>query len=298
MQDYYKILGISPASTGQAIKKAYHRLAAKHHPDINPKGEEKFKQISHAYSVLSDKQQKKQYDSQRNRQTSAQQPHSQKSKTQSKSSSQYQQKSSYQSFHQKAPQSLDVEINLKITLEDAYFGFQKVISADIRNNGHIEKKQIPIKIPKGVREKTCLKLKNQGHCHNGKRGDLLAHIQLKKHSLFSLYGDNLVIQLPISFSDAVLGVQMNVPTLSGSARVKIPPHTHTGDLLRLKNLGFFKENGLSRGDLILEIHIDIPEQITQEEKKWFQHFRKNLELPPSVTKFNIQTRKYLSKKAG
>ncbi len=296
MKDYYNILKVSPVSNQTSIKKAYLKLAQKFHPDKNKSknATEIFKQITEAYQVLSDTQKRAEYDQirkQGQKQTSDSFKEKAHSFNQKKSSSN-------SSDRPSPPPSLDAFAYLNLSLEESHIGCEKRISFVRKNNLKEKEKSLSVKIPKGIVDGKKLKLSQEGHQYHGQKGDLFIQITIKKHSLFKRSKDHLVMTLPISVSDAILGTQMMVPTLTGRAHVKIPAGVSSGTLLKLSSQGFFSEDGMSRGDLILEISVDIPSQITEEEKKWFKEFKLKKNTPSAVALFNIQAQKLFSQRAA
>ena len=293
MKDYYHILNVSPSATRQAIRKSYRKLASQFHPDKNQSStaEEKFKQIAEAYNVLSNEEKRKEYDHSRKVvPIDSFQSHSFNAKP----------KTSQKKKPSPSPSRLflDASIVMELTLEEAHSGCEKQIIFNRINNNSKEKKQLTVKIPKGIEAGQKLKLVGQSHQKGSKKGDLFVEITIKKHPLFRCDHHNLIMQVPISMSDAILGKQMSIPTLTGRAKISIRPETPSNSLLILKNQGLFFENGSKRGDLILEICIDIPSQITEEDKKWFREFKMREGLPASVAQFNIQVQKLLLKQAS
>ena len=298
MKDYYQILKISPAANPSALKKVYRKLAGQYHPDKN-KGsflaEEKFKEITQAYSVLSDPIERKNYDQQRK---AAQQPQQQAPSSDSSFFSHFTNFSSKPASQTENKTSLSAVVQLSITLEESHTGCTKHIIFEKKHNSTVKSKKLSIHIPKGIEEGTKLRLKEQSHQLHSKKGDLFIKVKFKKHPLFLRKKNDLFMQLPLSVSDAVLGKKMTIPTLTGQAHIDIQPGVYSGKLLKLREQGFYFNNGSSRGDLILEIKIDIPDQITEEERQWFKEFKKKSTLPPSVAQFNIQSRKLLLQRAG
>ncbi len=288
MKDYYHILNVSPASSKQAIRKSYRSLAGQFHPDKNKSAsaEEKFKQIAEAYHVLSNDKKRKEYDQSRKK-TSIDPPHSFNER-----------KHSNKAKPAPSTESLDAVILMELTLEEAHTGCEKRISFNRIHNGSKEKKQLTIKVPQGIESGKKLRLIGQSHQKRGRKGDLFIEIAVKKHPLFRCDQKNLVMQVPISIGDAFLGKKMSVPTLTGRAKISIRPNTHSNSLLILKNQGLFLEDGVRRGDLILEICIDIPSNIVEEDRKWFREFKIREALPPSVAQFNVQVQKLLLKRAS
>ena len=299
MEDLYQILKITPTASSQQIKEAYYRLAKIFHPDRN-KGnrflsEEKFKKITTAYSILSNEDQKKKYDQERL-------VHLKFKSHQKKSSPQtpYQTTPSPQTPYQTtpSPQTLDSHVNLQISLEDSHTGCIKNIHFKRKVN-HVEKPiKLSIKIPQGVRDGQKLLLKGQSHQIKSQKGNLVIVIKVKKHPLFQRQKQNLHINLPLSITDALLGKKMTIPSLTGQIYISIKPHVYSGQLLKLKGQGFYFKDGNTRGDLILEIKIDIPKQITEEDKKWFKDFKKRESPSTTVIEFNSEVQKLLLQRAS
>ncbi len=194
--------------------------------------------------------------------------------------------------------SLDASIQIYISLEEAHLGCSKKITFEKKHNSKLKNTQLIVQIPKGIQEGKRLRLKEQSHQFKSKKGDLFIEIKFRKHPLFRRKKNDLLMQLPLSATDAILGKKMAIPTLTGEAHIHIKPPTYSGKQLKLKNQGFYSEDGQSRGDFILEIKIDIPNQITDEDKKWFKEFKKKEALPPSVAQFNIQARKLFIQRAS
>ena len=289
------ILNVSPSAGKQAIRKSYRELAARFHPDKNQSksAEEKFKQIAIAYDVLSNEKKRKEYDQSRKfvHNKDPFQPDPFNAKPHNFSQNTAKKPSPPQLF-------LDASLVMELTLEEACMGCEKQIIFNRVKNNSKEKKQLSVKIPKGIESGKKLKLIGQSHQKGGKKGDLFIEIKIKKHPLFRLDGKNLIMQVPISMSDALLGKQISIPTLTGRAKISIRSGISSNSLLILKNQGLFFEDGLKRGDLILEICIDIPSQITEEDRKWFREFKMREALPASVAQFNIQVQKLLLKRAS
>ena len=222
-----------------------------------------------------------------------------------KQQSQYTRKQSQYTKKQSSPfskpqkqESLNASTTLELSLEEADTGCEKQISFKRRKNNKVETIKLSIKVPAGMRSGKKLKLIGQSHQRNGKKGDLFVSLDVKKHPLFRCEQDNLIMDLPLSFSNAILGTSISVPTLTSKAKIAIRPGIHSGALLVLKNQGLLKEGGKKRGDLILEIHIDIPDQITEEDRKWFKEFRMREALTPAEAQFNIQTQKLFYERAS
>lgn len=298
--DYYKILGLNKSSSADEIKKAYRKLALKYHPDRNPdnkEAEERFKKISEAYAVLSDSEKKKQYD------TFGSQAFSQKFSQEDifrnfdfssifrdlgfgggggsrgdfsrifMGGRQQQGREPFSDFfggqreysQQPRPQrGNDLEYNLSITLEEVYNGADKKLS--FRKGKETE--EIQFKIPKGIGSGQKLRLTGKGNpgAYGGPNGDLYINVKVLAHGVFIREGNNIFINKNISFTEAVLGTSIDIPTLTGTKkRIRIPSNTQNNTKIRMKGYGlpFFKKSG--KGDQYIRILIDIPKKLSEKQ---------------------------------
>ncbi|MDY6861908.1 MAG: J domain-containing protein [Thermodesulfobacteriota bacterium] len=313
-KDYYKILGVNKKANKEEIKKAYKKLALKYHPDRNPENkeaEEKFKEISEAYAVLSDDEKRKQYDhfgSTKFHQHFSKEDifsgsdladlfkdlgfagggddifskifgkgyrRSSRSKGQTFYGSpghgdfNYQDIFSGQPFNQPhRPQERrgkDLQSDLFVTIEDVVKGAEKRLS--YFSGGR--KKEITVKIPPGIENGKKLRLAGQGEGGQSglPPGDLYCKIIIQDHPFFKRDENNLIIEKEINFSQAVLGTTMEVDTLDGTKKIKVPPGTRANTKIRLKGFGvpFFGKTG--RGDLYVKINIRVPKDLNEEQRK-------------------------------
>jgi curved DNA-binding protein len=282
--DYYKILGVDRKATDGEIKKAYRRLAMKYHPD-HTKGEkaaeEKFKQISEAYAVLSDKDKRRQYD-----QFGAE-----------GFRQQYSQEDIFRNFDfgsifrefgfgggpgrqggvrfsfggdtpfgfggQAAPnpKGSDLEYELGLTLHEVAAGATKTL--DFQHNGQSER--LTVKIPAGMTHGKKIRLAGKGapSAHGGRPGDLYIRARVLPDAVYAVEDHDLSITREIKLSEALLGTTLAVPTIDGkSLNVKIPPGTRHGTKMRLGGHGlpYMKKSG--RGDLFLIVQVSIPKNLT------------------------------------
>lgn len=288
--DYYKILGIDKGADQEEIKKAYRKLALKYHPDRNPnnrEAEEKFKKISEAYAVLSDNEKRKQYDTFGSDQFS--QRYSQEDifrnvdlneilrsfgfggfrgsggrggfsyKTDSDPFSDLFRGS--QGYYNPPQKGDDLLYNLSITLEEAVSGVEKKIS--LRSGQGIN--EITVKIPSGINTGKKLRLGGKGYPgrNNGPNGDLYLNVTVVPHPLFARDGNDIYIEKTISYTQAVLGCTIEVPTMDGSLkRIKVPSGTQCGTKIRMKGYGVpaMKGSGSVNGDQFVKININIPKK--------------------------------------
>ncbi len=188
---------------------------------------------------------------------------------------------------------MDVTAELEVTLEEIYRGEEKQVQLSMQDlcsacggtgiqqnsfcpgcggTGHTDKvKTLKIKVPRDARDGKKIRLKGQGGETEpvGQRGDLYLTIKIKPHPVFTLKGDDLEADIKVEPWQAVLGDRISAPTLEGSVRVKIPPHTHSGHKLRLRGKGMPRKDG-TKGDYYLRVLIDVPEDITPEEEELYR----------------------------
>ncbi len=137
-------------------------------------------------------------------------------------------------------------------------------------------KSISVKIPPGVDSGTRLKIAGEGEPgrNGGPPGDLYIEIRLKKHPIFERVGDDVICEVPISFVQACLGDEIEVPTLDGKVKIKIPPGTQPGDTFRIKGKGFPHLNGYGSGDQVVKVNIEIPKKLSKRQKELLLEFEK------------------------
>src|SRR5882672_1267529 len=257
-RDYYETLGVSKTAKDDEIKSAFRKLARKYHPDVakdKKAAEEKFKQINEAYEVLSDPEKRKKYDQlgANWNQPGGFQPPPQWSGQPGGGFHQWcgdggggvqfefggtgfsdffeaffgggRGRSAFGGFGGReatAERGADVEADILVTLEEALHGSTRTISLRRGRSNKVETYQV--KIPKGVHEGQRIRLAGQGEAgaRGGKKGDLFLRVRLARHPDFAVEGNDLVHEAALSPSQAVLGTELEVPTLEGYGRLKIP----------------------------------------------------------------------------
>jgi curved DNA-binding protein len=299
-RDYYDILGVSKNASYEELKRAYRKLAMKYHPDRNPnkkEAEERFKEINEAYAVLSDKEKRKQYDTfgaEGFRQRFTQEDifrgfdfddllsnlfggrGKREFRFGGKGGSDFGDFFSGQYGHRdmgRMPQKgEDILYELTISLEEAAFGGEKRIS--YRKNGRVE--EVSVKIPRGIPSGKRLRLTGKGieGKNGGPPGDLYLQVSIAEHPIFSRERDDLIVEKEINFSEAVLGTTIEVPTLEGMKKVKIPPGTQSYTKMRLKGLGIphFQKEG--KGDEYVKVIVRIPNRVTEKSRGLIQELAK------------------------
>ncbi len=285
-KNYYKILGISAKSDEEEIKKAYRKLAKKWHPDKNQgdkTAEEKFKEISEAYDVLSDVLKRKKFDdfvkaSQQRRTYS----YSNKTNyTQTEYETEFSDffKQFFKNKNKRKKRSYfkgdDIRGKITIDLKEAYFGSVRVINTT--------EGKIRIKIKPGISSEKIIRIPGKGKKskYGGENGDLYIRIIVKNIHNFIRKGDDIIQKTEIDVYTAVLGGEISVKTLNGNIKIVIPENFNYKRKLRLKGYGMpiYDKPG-KYGDLYLDLKYILPEQITEEERKLLMKL-KNLQLKKS-----------------
>lgn len=346
-RDYYEVLGVHRNASDNEIKKAFRKLAIQFHPDKNPgnqEAEEKFKEATEAYEVLSDAQKRAQYD---------QFGHAGVSGAGGFSSG------GFGGFGAGTPfgdifsdifgdifgggggrrtqgrRGDDLLYNLEITFEEAAFGCEKKIDVpyakrcsgcngsgarpgtepkicpacrgagqvryqqgffsvsktcgqcngegkvvddpcpDCRGKGATKDfKTLSVKVPGGVETGSRLKLSGEGGqgAKGGPNGDLYVAISVKEHAIFQREDDNVVCEIPISFAQAALGCEIEVPTLDGKVSMKIPEGTQSGKIYRLRGKGIPSLQGYGRGDQLVVVKVETPTNLTGKQKELLEEF--------------------------
>jgi len=337
--DYYELMGVNRNATETELKKAYRKLAHQYHPDKNPgdkASEEKFKEISQAYEVLSDSEKRAYYD-------------------------QYGVAPGAQGGgpggfgpgmgdifgdifgeffgggrgRSRAVSGEDLRYNLSISFNDAAFGTSSkirvprwercpecdgigskskegiVTCSNCRGTGQIHVQQgffsltrtcsrcggegkvitdpcpacrgrkrverertLSVKIPGGVETGNTIRLSGEGElgAYGGPPGDLYIYLTVEDHPLFKRQGQDIILDVPISFSQAALGTEINVPTLNGNEKLKVPAGTQPGHAFRLRGKGFPHLNGSGAGDQVCRVTIEVPSKLTAKQKELLKEF--------------------------
>jgi molecular chaperone DnaJ len=339
-RDYYEVLGLNKDASDEEIKKAYRKLAMKHHPDRNPDSkdaEERFKEAKEAYEMLSDAEKRRAYDA-----------YGHAGVNQQMGMGGGPGPEGFGGFAEafgdifsdifggqgrgraSVFRGADLRYNLEVSLEQAargtetkiriptmetcetckgsgakpgtqpktcetchgagtvrlsqgFFSIQqtcptchgtgKMVTdpcATCRGAGRIKKhKTLAVKIPAGVDEGDRIRLSGEGEAgvNGGPPGDLYVVIHLRAHSVFQREGDDLHCEMPISFTQAALGGDIEIPTLDGSAKIKVPPETQTGQVFRLRGKGIKGVRSSYPGDLLCEVVLETPVRLTDRQKE-------------------------------
>ncbi len=347
-RDYYEVLGVDRSASEDDLKKAYRRLAMKYHPDRNPDdadAEEKFKEASEAYEILTDPEKRQAYD---------QFGHAGVDPSQGGGPGFGFEGNFSDIFgdvfgdifgggrgggRNGVSRGSDLRYNMQLDLEQAvngdtvevripvlsmcedcdgsgaapgsspttcpdchgtgqirvsqgFFSLQQtcprcrgkgqIITDPCRTcggAGRVEKrKTLSVKIPAGVDTGDRIRLSGEGEAgmNGGPPGDLYVQIDVREHPIFVREGRNLFCEVPISFPDAALGGELEVPTLDGRVKLKIPPETQSGKMFRLRGKGVTQVRGGGVGDLLCKVVVETPVKLTEQQKALFEELKTSL----------------------
>ena len=291
-KDFYQLLGVSKDVGDAELKKTYRKLARKYHPDSNPGdavAEAKFKEISEAYSVLSDAEQRAEYDQIRAMGAGGARFTAGGGGNQGFEDvfggmfggggrNTHFQSGGPQGFEDifggmfggappRGPQSgRDIQATTTLDFETAVQGKTVTLQASTGS--------VKVKIPAGVSDGQKIKVRGKGEPSptGGPAGDIILTVSVRKHPVFERDGQNLRVKLPVTFSEAALGATVEVPTLGGApVKLKVQPGTPSGRVLRVKGRGVSSSKGT--GDLLAEVQIVVPSHLSPEAKAALEAFR-------------------------
>ncbi len=324
-KDFYSVLGVSRQATPEEMKKAFRKHAMKFHPDKNPgdkAAEEKFKELSEAYEVLGDPKKRQMYDQFGHAGTQQGGPgpspfggaggfqHGGFDPRQGDPAQdmfndffgeffagEQGARAGRRGFRNQPQQErgADLRYTLNIALEEAATGCEKRISFVRQRGGKEDAAKLSITVPAGVKAGQRLKLRGEGDLPSGsnKAGDLYVVINFQDHILFKRKDNDVLMELPISFVDALLGTTAEVPTLTGKATLNIPAGTHPGQIFRLKGKGFPDIGGYAAGDMLIKVAIDVPNSVSEEEREAVEKLRKAAAGSPLVNDFKDKMKRLL-----
>jgi len=346
-RDYYEVLGVSREAGETELKSAYRKLAHQFHPDKNPgdkKAEERFKEVSEAYAVLSDGQKRAQYD--RFGQGGGRSPFDGFAGPFAGGGATINDifgdifsemfGGGVRSRQRARPRGSDLRYHLELSFEEAAFGTTSRIAIprprpcdacegsgakpgtgprtcptcggsgelrvtqgffSIARTCHVcsgagqviadkckacggagavrAEAEVEVKVPPGVDTGTRLKLSGEGEPApgpGGQPGDLYVVVQVRQHPIFRREETEVVCEMPISFSQAALGAQVEVPTLDGPVKMKVPAGTQSGKVFRLRGHGIPALNGSGRGDQHVRVSVETPTHLTREQRELLEKF--------------------------
>lgn len=289
MKDYYKILGVNKDASEEEVKKAFRKLAHVHHPDKSGGDEAKFKEASEAYAVLSDKQKRAQYD------TFGSGGFSTNGAGPSTGSGQAGFDPSGFGFDfsgfgnagfdtgdlgdilssifggRRVRRGRDIAVDIELSFQESIFGAERKV---VINSKFVKQKEVSISVPPGIDDGQMIRLNGQGELlDGGLPGDLYVKVHVRKHPYLRKEGYNLIMDLEIKLSEAILGADKIIHTLDGGLTIKISTGTKHGTILRVKGRGVPTSVG-KRGDLYVRISVQIPEKLSKEAHKVVEELKK------------------------
>lgn len=331
-RDYYEILGIAQTAADDEIKRAYRKLAIELHPDKNPdnpRAEERFKQASQAYAVLSDPERRKRYDRMGHAAFVGEGGAGPEAVD-------------FDAFGdligglfgdmfrgKRGRKPKDLKYELRVRFEEAARGCEKSIEltrnvtcttcggtgsakghppppvcAACRGKGEVryqrgllpatrvcnackgtgkqithpcptchgegvapKREQLTVTLPPGVEDKSVRSVRGAGEQTQGGQGDLHVYVTVEPHPLFTRQGADVLCSVPVTYPQAVLGDQLEVPTLEGIVRMRLPPGTESGKVFRLRGKGIAVFGGVGKGDQLVTVNIEVPRNISARERE-------------------------------
>ena len=286
-RDYYEVLGVSKSASDDEIKKAYRKLAIKYHPDKNPgdkEAEAKFKEISEAHEVLSDKQKRARYDQFGHAGVGGNagggNPFTNGSYSFNGQSFNFDFGGSgglddilgsifgFGGGQRRPARGADYRTTVVLSFEEAVFGTTKTISAD--------GKDLKVKIPAGIDDGMSIRLSGKGGAapKGGTKGDLYVFVRVKPHKHLTREGSIILSEKAVSMVDAALGTEVDVETVDGNVRMKVPAGTQSGTPFKLSGHGvpLMRSDG-DRGPHIVTIIVETPKNLSKRQKELLQEFR-------------------------
>jgi curved DNA-binding protein len=296
-KDYYKILGVERKASEDEIKKAYRKLARKYHPDVSKEAnaKEKFQELSEAYETLRDKEKRAAYDSLGSgfRQGQDFRPppdwferfggggrsedlHGIDLGELFESMGIFGRAQRRGGFGRRnAFPGEDYEVPVRLTLEEAASGTERTVQ--------LERGSFTARIPRGATDGQRLRLRGKGGpgVNGGPPGDLYLQIALEPHPLYRPNGHDLDLEVPLAPWEAALGAEIEVPTLDGRVKMKVPPGSKGGQKLRLAGRGLPRPGG-GAGDLYALLSIAVPGTLTAREKELYEALRDSSRFNPRL----------------
>jgi DnaJ-class molecular chaperone len=295
-EDLYTVLGVAKTASAADITKAYRKLAKKLHPDLNPgdkAAEEKFKQVANAYSILNDEEKRGRYDRGEIDASGQERPETRyyREYAGGEDGARYRSSAGFEDMGEFSDlfgdlfarggraggarggarfsmRGQDAQYRLEVDFLDAANGTKTRITLP-------DGESLDVTIPAGVTDGQVLRLRGKGHpgMGEGGPGDALVEIGVRPHPVFKREGNDILIEVPITFDEAVLGGKVEVPTIAGRVFATVPPGSNTGQTLRLKGRGIKK--GAAAGDQLVKLAVMMPERIDDELKSFAESWRES-----------------------
>ena len=264
-KNFYATLGVPQNATKEEIKKAYKKLARDNHPDLNPdnpEAERKFKEVSEAHAVLGDDRKRQEYDQIRTMGSSWFGGFSSQGFTVDDFGDIF-------GFGGRR-KGQTYQTNINIPFMEAASGTEVVLP--------IENESIKIKVPAGVDNGSVIRLRGRGGpgAAGAPDGDLLVQVSVEPHKYFKRSNMDLILEIPLLFTEAALGASIKIPTLTKSVTLKIPSGTPSGKTFKIRGEGIAPQ-GRRPGDLYVKVFISPPKNLSRSAKKHLENYRDQFE---------------------
>ena len=313
-RDYYEVLGVSKTATDADIKKAYRKLAMKYHPDYNPgdkEAEEKFKEINEANEVLSDPKKRQLYDQYGF--AGVDPNYAAQNGGGSGGPGGFGGFSGFggdgvdlgdifgdifgggfggfggssRSANPNAPRKgQDIRVRITLTFDEAVHGCKKKITitrqqecTECHGSGTIAvKKTLEANVPAGIDDDQGFRLSGMGNAgtNGGPAGDVIVAVTVQPSEVFQRDENNIYVVFPITYSQAVLGDTITVPSIDGKVEVNVPEGTQSGTTFRLRGKGVQYVNGRGRGDMYVKCEVEIPKKLSRTQREALKKFEGTL----------------------
>jgi DnaJ-class molecular chaperone len=292
MKDFYKTLGVEKNASKDDIKKAFRKLAHEYHPDKNKGDDTKFKEINEAYTTLSDDNKRQQYDTFGSAGPSgfgggaggfngaqgfngggfdfsgfARQAQS-GGFSQNGQNFEFDLGDIFGEFFgggRRPRKGANITIDVQLSFKESIFGVEKDLN--------INKEKISVKIPSGIENGQGLRVAGKGEEGPGGRGDLIVRVWVEEHKTFRKEGFDLIMELDLKLTTALLGATVDVETLDGKIELKIPAGTTHNEILRVRQKGVPNERG-RRGDLLIVTKVEMPRKLSKQAQKLVEELKK------------------------
>lgn len=299
-KDPYDVLGVSKSATQDEIHKAYRKLAKKLHPDLNPgnaKAADQFKDVASAHDLLGDPEKRARFDRGEIDASGAERPQQRyyREYADAGGARRYYSSAGFEDFGDASDlfadlfgrsragggarsarmRGQDAQYRLEVDFLEAVRGGKRRITLPDGNS-------LDLTIPEGVADGHVLRLKGKGGpgLGGGPPGDALIELSVRPHPLFSRQGDDIVVELPITIDEAILGGKIEVPTVSGRVALTIPKGSSSGQTLRLRGKGVKRRDGKTHGDQLVRLKIVMPPTIDTELEEFMRKWRERRRYDP------------------
>ena len=271
-RDYYAVLGLTRDASEADIKRAFRELARKHHPDTGAEDDgERFREINEAYTCLSDKEQRARYDRWGHADDSSSGLGAVVDAAQEIINDVFRRRRGKQ-------KGKDIRYTLEVTFEEAAFGASKTVALPAVPEIGMKARELTVVVPAGIKDGTVKTLRGEGEHgkHGGTTGDLHVNIRIAEHPTFKREGHDVRSDATITFPQAALGAIVDIDTLDGAVKMKIPEGTQSGGQFRIRGRGIPHSSGKNapRGDHLVTVSVAVPTDLTPRQRELIEELAK------------------------